>query len=211
VYLASVTSDFFEALGTGVLEGHGIDAADEQRDGPVIVLSESAARLLSPERSLVGRELPWPLPAGAGEDASGGRGLTEWRPRCPGFPATHATVDCPQRGTYERSSVANRRSENPRKSAAARSHPPATIADRRSGCRKPSSRWVALVARRFWPGCTERRRELAIRSSRSPEKSSASSFEKLAGSGRVSPVQLSGEAVAALRRVPSILAPWRCP
>ena len=67
VHLASVTSDFFEALGTSVLEGHGITEADEQRDGPVIVLSESAARLLSPGRSLVGRELPWPLPAGAGK------------------------------------------------------------------------------------------------------------------------------------------------
>jgi predicted permease len=67
VYLASVSSDFFEALGTRVLEGHGIDEADEQRDGPVIVLSESAARLLSPGKSLVGRELPWPLPAGAGK------------------------------------------------------------------------------------------------------------------------------------------------
>jgi len=66
LYLASVTRDFFEALGTRVLEGHGIDEADEQRDGPVIVLSESAARLLSPGKSLVGRELPWPLPAGAG-------------------------------------------------------------------------------------------------------------------------------------------------
>lgn len=67
VYLASVTSDFFAALGTRVLEGRAIDEADEQRDRPVIVLSESAARLLSPERSLVGRELPWPLPAGAGK------------------------------------------------------------------------------------------------------------------------------------------------
>jgi hypothetical protein len=67
IYLASVTSDFFPALGTRVLEGHGIDEADEQRDGPVIVLSESAARLLSPGKSLVGRELPWPLPAGAGK------------------------------------------------------------------------------------------------------------------------------------------------
>ena len=66
VYLASATSDFFEAVGTRVVEGHGIDEADEQHDGPVIVLSESAARLLSPEKSLVGRELPWPLPAGAG-------------------------------------------------------------------------------------------------------------------------------------------------
>ncbi len=64
--LASVTSDYFEALGTRVLEGHGIDEVDEQRDGPVIVISESAARLLSPGKSLVGRELPWPLPAGAG-------------------------------------------------------------------------------------------------------------------------------------------------
>jgi predicted permease len=76
LYLASVTSDFFEALGTRVLEGHGIDEADEQRDRPVIVLSESAVRLLSPgfsgmdgarKASLVGRELPWPLPAGAGK------------------------------------------------------------------------------------------------------------------------------------------------
>jgi predicted permease len=67
VNLASVTSDFFAALGTRVLEGHGIDEADEQRDGPVIVLSESAARLLSPGKSLVGGELPWPLPAGAGK------------------------------------------------------------------------------------------------------------------------------------------------
>ncbi len=67
VHLASVTSDFFAALGTRVLEGHGIDEADEQRDGPVIVLSESAARLLSPGKSLVGHELPWPLPAGAGK------------------------------------------------------------------------------------------------------------------------------------------------
>ena len=67
VHLASVTGDFFPALGTRVLEGHGIDEADERRDGPVIVLSESAARLLSPGRSLVGRELPWPLPAGAGK------------------------------------------------------------------------------------------------------------------------------------------------
>jgi hypothetical protein len=50
-----------------VLEGHAIDEADEQRDGPVIVLSDSAARLLSPGKSLVGRELPWPLPAGAGK------------------------------------------------------------------------------------------------------------------------------------------------
>ncbi len=66
VYLASATSDFFEAVGTRVVEGHGIGEADEQHDGPVIVLSESAARLLSPEKSLVGRELPWPLPAGAG-------------------------------------------------------------------------------------------------------------------------------------------------
>jgi predicted permease len=66
VYLAAVTSDFFEAVGTRVVEGHGIGVADEQRDGPVVVLSESAARLLSPDKSLVGRELPWPLPAGAG-------------------------------------------------------------------------------------------------------------------------------------------------
>jgi hypothetical protein len=67
VHLASVTSGFFEAVGTGLIEGHGISEADEQRDGPVIVLSESAMRLLSPEKSLVGRELPWPLPAGAGK------------------------------------------------------------------------------------------------------------------------------------------------
>ncbi len=67
VYLASVTSEFFPALGTRVIEGHGIDEADEQRDGPVIVLSQSAAQLLSPGKSLVGRELPWPLPAGAGK------------------------------------------------------------------------------------------------------------------------------------------------
>ncbi|MFB3854733.1 MAG: ABC transporter permease [Vicinamibacterales bacterium] len=67
VHLASVTSGFFEALGTRVIEGHAIDEADEMRDGPVIVLSESAARLLSPDRSLVGSELPWPLPAGAGK------------------------------------------------------------------------------------------------------------------------------------------------
>ena len=67
VHLVSVTSEFFAALGTRVLEGHAIDEVDEQRDGPVIVLSESAARLLSPGRSLVGRELPWPLPAGAGQ------------------------------------------------------------------------------------------------------------------------------------------------
>ncbi|RPJ84646.1 MAG: FtsX-like permease family protein, partial [Acidobacteria bacterium] len=67
VHLASVTSDFFAALGTTVIEGHAIDEADEQRDGPVIVLSESAARLLSPGKSLVGHELPWPLPAGAGK------------------------------------------------------------------------------------------------------------------------------------------------
>jgi predicted permease len=67
VYLASVTSDSFEAVGTRVVEGHGIGHADEGRDAPVIVLSESAARLLSPDRSLVGRELPWPLPAGAGK------------------------------------------------------------------------------------------------------------------------------------------------
>jgi predicted permease len=67
VYLASVTSDFFAALGTGVLEGRALDEADELKDQPVIVLSESAARLLSPDKSLVGRELPWPLPAGAGK------------------------------------------------------------------------------------------------------------------------------------------------
>lgn len=67
VHLVSVTSDFFAALGTKVLEGHAIDETDEQRDGPVIVLSASAARLLSPGKSLVGRELPWPLPAGAGK------------------------------------------------------------------------------------------------------------------------------------------------
>ncbi len=67
VHLASVSSDFFGAVGIRVLEGHGIDEGDEQRDGPVIVLSESAARLLSPGKSLVGRELPWPLPAGAGK------------------------------------------------------------------------------------------------------------------------------------------------
>jgi predicted permease len=65
-HLASVTSDFFAALGTRVLEGHAIDEADEQRDSPVIVLSQAAARLLSPGKSLVGRDLPWPLPAGAG-------------------------------------------------------------------------------------------------------------------------------------------------
>ena len=65
-HLASVTSGFFAALGTRVLEGHAIDEADEQRDGPVIVLSESAARVLSPGKNLVGRDLPWPLPAGAG-------------------------------------------------------------------------------------------------------------------------------------------------
>jgi predicted permease len=67
VYLASATSDFFAALGTGVLEGRALDEADELKDQPVIVLSESAARLLSPDKSLVGRELPWPLPAGAGK------------------------------------------------------------------------------------------------------------------------------------------------
>jgi predicted permease len=66
VYLASVTSGFFEAMGIPVLEGRGIDDTDEERDGPVIVLSQSAARLLSPSRSLVGGLLPWPLPAGAG-------------------------------------------------------------------------------------------------------------------------------------------------
>jgi hypothetical protein len=67
LYLASATSDFLEAVGIRVLEGRGIGEADELRDGPVIVLSESAARLLSPDRSLVGRELPWPLPGGAGK------------------------------------------------------------------------------------------------------------------------------------------------
>lgn len=50
-----------------MVEGHGIGESDEQRDGPVIVLSQSAARLLSPDKTLVGSELPWPLPAGAGK------------------------------------------------------------------------------------------------------------------------------------------------
>jgi putative ABC transport system permease protein len=67
VYLASVTRDFFEALGIRIVDGRTIDEADEQRDGPVVVLSQSAAGLLSPGKSLVGRELPWPLPAGAGK------------------------------------------------------------------------------------------------------------------------------------------------
>jgi hypothetical protein len=72
VHLAAVSSGYFAAVGTRVLEGRAIDEADELRDGPVIVLSEAAARLLSPgvERdagaSLVGLELPWPLPAGVG-------------------------------------------------------------------------------------------------------------------------------------------------
>ena len=72
VHLAAVSSGYFAAVGTRVLEGHAISEADELRDGPVIVLSESAARLLSPGvkrdagASLVGLELPWPLPAGVG-------------------------------------------------------------------------------------------------------------------------------------------------
>jgi len=72
VHLAAVSSSYFAAVGTKVLEGHAIGEMDELRDGPVIVLSESAARLLSPGvkrdagASLVGLELPWPLPAGVG-------------------------------------------------------------------------------------------------------------------------------------------------
>ena len=64
--LASITGDFFDALGTRIVEGRALNDADEARDAPVVVLSESAARVLSPDRSLVGTQLSWPLPAGAG-------------------------------------------------------------------------------------------------------------------------------------------------
>lgn len=64
--LASITSDFFDALGTPIIEGRTLDEADEARDTPVVVVSQSAARVLSPDRSLVGTQLNWALPAGAG-------------------------------------------------------------------------------------------------------------------------------------------------
>src|SRR5690606_4701345 len=47
-----VSPEYFATMGTTLLEGRGLGAAD--RDRPVTVISERAARLLWPDRSPIG-------------------------------------------------------------------------------------------------------------------------------------------------------------
>ena len=62
ISLASVTAGYLEALGTRLVRGRRFDSADEQRGDLVVVLSESAARVLLPDLDPIGRQLPIDLP-----------------------------------------------------------------------------------------------------------------------------------------------------
>lgn len=64
--LASVTPGYFAALGARVVRGRVFDEADAGRTEPVAVLSESAARHISPTRDPVDRTLSFSLPPIAG-------------------------------------------------------------------------------------------------------------------------------------------------
>jgi putative ABC transport system permease protein len=64
--LASVTPGYFAALGAHLVRGRLFEDADVGRAEPVAVLSESAARHLSPARDLVDQQLFFSLPPIAG-------------------------------------------------------------------------------------------------------------------------------------------------
>lgn len=60
--LGWVTPGYFDALGGRLLRGRLLEELDVYRSEPVIILSKSAARFLSPEQDPVGRELSISLP-----------------------------------------------------------------------------------------------------------------------------------------------------
>jgi hypothetical protein len=68
IALASATPGYFQALGVRLVRGRLFDDSEIARGAPVVVLSESSARHLSPNRDIVGRDLPFtppPAPRGA--------------------------------------------------------------------------------------------------------------------------------------------------
>jgi predicted permease len=65
--LSSATPGYFAALGARLVRGRLIEERDLAGAEAVAVLSESAARHLSPSRDIVGRQLPFSLPAPGGK------------------------------------------------------------------------------------------------------------------------------------------------
>jgi putative ABC transport system permease protein len=61
--LVSVTPGYLPALGARLVRGRMLDESDFTRSDPVALMSESAARHLSPSGDPVGRPLVFPLPA----------------------------------------------------------------------------------------------------------------------------------------------------
>ena len=59
---AGATPGYLPALGARILQGRDFEEADDGLARPVVVLSESAARVLMPPGDVVGRELPVSLP-----------------------------------------------------------------------------------------------------------------------------------------------------
>jgi putative ABC transport system permease protein len=64
--LVSVTPGYLPALGARLVRGRMLEESDFARSEPVALMSESAARHLSPAGDPVGRPLPFPLPASNG-------------------------------------------------------------------------------------------------------------------------------------------------
>jgi putative ABC transport system permease protein len=60
--LASVTPGYLEALGTRLLQGKYFDESDERRGDLVVLLSQSAARVLVKDVNPIGTQLPIELP-----------------------------------------------------------------------------------------------------------------------------------------------------
>lgn len=59
---ASVTPGYLEAIGARLLQGRHFDQRDLEAAGPLVIISESAARAAMRDSEAAGRQLPFPLP-----------------------------------------------------------------------------------------------------------------------------------------------------
>ncbi|HKQ78985.1 MAG TPA: ABC transporter permease [Blastocatellia bacterium] len=59
--LLSVSSDYFNALGISVLEGRTFNEADRQHAPPVLIINETMARRVFPERDALGKRVKLPV------------------------------------------------------------------------------------------------------------------------------------------------------
>jgi putative ABC transport system permease protein len=67
--LVAVTPGYLATLGARLVRGRMFDESDYDRATPTVLLSESAAKHLSPTRDLVGGSMPFALPAPTGRQA----------------------------------------------------------------------------------------------------------------------------------------------